>query len=148
LRKVNSADEEMKALSNLDTKKVAVFQTDSFTKVVSIQKFVTDTTATIQLTSYKPNHLKYVSNNTNDGLALFSEMYYKDGWNAYIDGKETSHFRANYALRAMNIPAGNHKIEFKFEPQVVKTGSTIALISSIGMLLAIAAGIYFVRKNN
>jgi LPXTG-motif cell wall-anchored protein len=73
-------------------------------------------------------------------------MYYKDGWNAYVDGKLSSHFRANYALRAMNIPAGNHKIEFKFEPQVVETGSMIALISSIGMLLVIAAGIYFARK--
>ena len=67
--------------------------------------------------------------------------------NAYIDGKATSHFRADYVLRAMKIPAGNHKIEFKFEPQVVKTGSTIALISTIGMLLLLAGGIYFERKN-
>ena len=141
-------DEEMKALSKFDSKKEAIVnqkEFGTFFKSAS-SSFKVDSTATLKLTSYKPNHLKYVSNNTNDGLALFSEMYYKDGWNAYVDGKATSHFRANYALRAMNIPAGNHKIEFKFEPQVVKTGSMIALISSIGMLLAIAAGIYYVRK--
>ena len=141
-------DEEMKALSKFDSKKEAIVNQNEFGiffKSAS-SSFKVDSTATLKLTSYKPNHLKYVSNNTNDGLALFSEMYYKDGWNAYVDGKATSHFRANYALRAMNIPAGNHKIEFKFEPQVVKTGSMIALISSIGMLLAIAAGIYYVRK--
>lgn len=143
-------DEEMKALSKFDSKKEAIVnqkEFGTFFKSAS-SSFKVDSTATLKLTSYKPNHLKYISNNTNDGLALFSEMYYKDGWNAYVDGKATSHFRANYALRAMNIPAGNHKIEFKFEPQVVKTGSMIALISSIGMLLAIAAGIYFGKRNN
>jgi hypothetical protein len=141
-------DEEMKALSKFDSKKEAIVNQNEFGTFFksASSSFKVDSTATLKLTSYKPNHLKYISNNTNDGLALFSEMYYKDGWNAYVDGKATSHFRANYALRAMNIPAGNHKIEFKFEPQVVKTGSTIALISSIGMLLVIAAGIYFVRK--
>lgn len=143
-----SPDEEMKALSKFDSKKEAIVNQKEFGVFFKADpsSFKVDSTATLKLTSYKPNHLKYVSNNTNDGLAIFSEMYYKDGWNAYIDGKATSHFRANYALRAMNIPAGNHKIEFKFEPQVVKTGSMIALISTIGMLLAIAAGIYFVRK--
>jgi hypothetical protein len=141
-------DEEMKALSKFDSKKEAIVNQNEFGTFFksASSSFKVDSTATLKLTSYKPNHLKYISNNTNDGLALFSEMYYKDGWNAYVDGKATSHFRANYALRAMNIPAGNHKIEFKFEPQVVKTGSTIALISSIGMLLVIAAGIYYVRK--
>ncbi|MBY0486608.1 MAG: YfhO family protein [Flavobacteriaceae bacterium] len=146
LRKVNSADEEMKALDKLDTKNVAVFLTEPFTKVIGLQKFTKDSTATIQLTSYKPNDLKYVSNNKNEGLAVFSEMYYKSGWNAYIDGKATDHFKVDYALRAMYVPAGNHKIEFKFEPQVVKTGSAIALVSSIGMLLLLVGGVYFERK--
>ena len=146
LKVVNSADEEMKALDNLDTKKEAVAQFEADSKVETPRKFVTDSTATIKLTEYLPNHLTYVSNNKNEGLAVFSEMYYKNGWNAYIDGKATSHFRADYVLRAMTIPAGNHKIEFKFEPQVVKTGSTIALISTIGMLLLLVGGIYFERK--
>ena len=148
LKKVNSADEEMKALSKLDTKNVAVFQTDPFTKVISVQKFVKDSTATIRLTSYKPNHLKYVSNNKNEGFAVFSEMYYKDGWNATIDGKKSDYIKVDYTLRGMIIPAGKHTIEFKFEPQVVKTGSTIALISFIVMLLLLIGGIYFERKKD
>ena len=79
-------------------------------------------------------------------MAVFSEMYYADGWNAYIDGNKVPHFRADYALRAMVIPAGKHQIEFKFEPQVVKTGSTIAMASSIGMVLLIVGGLYFERR--
>ena len=73
-------------------------------------------------------------------------MYYKNGWNAYIDGKNVEHLQANYVLRALLIPAGKHTVEFKFEPQVVQTGSTITLVSSIGILLLLMAGIYFERK--
>ena len=90
--------------------------------------------------------LKYKSNNKNLGLAVFSEMYYAEGWNATIDGKAASHFRADYVLRAMKIPAGKHTIEFKFEPQVVKTGSTISLISFILMILLLGGAIYFEQK--
>ena len=73
-------------------------------------------------------------------------MYYENGWKATVDGNEAKIFQVNYVLRGLQIPAGKHTIEFKFEPQVVKTGSTIALISSIGMLLLIGAGVYFERK--
>ena len=77
---------------------------------------------------------------------MFSEMYYGHGWNAYVDGNPAPHFEANYALRAMMVPAGKHVIEFKFEPQVVKTGSTIALVSFIGMIILFGIGIYTERK--
>jgi len=83
------------------------------------------------LVDYKPNYLKYESNNTNSGFAVFSENYYQEGWQAYIDGVEAAHVRVNYVLRGMDIPAGNHAIEFKFEPQIIKTGSGIALVSTI-----------------
>jgi uncharacterized membrane protein YfhO len=73
-------------------------------------------------------------------------MYYANGWKATIDGVNTPIYRVNYVLRGLQIPAGKHTIEFTFEPQVVKTGSTIALISSIGMLLLIIGGVYFERK--
>jgi uncharacterized membrane protein YfhO len=144
IKLVNSADEEMKALDSVDSKNVAVLNSKDFD--IKNTAFAKDSTATITLENYKPNYLKYVSNNSNEGLAVFSEMYYEKGWNAYIDGKKSDHIRVDYVLRSLHIPAGKHTVEFKFEPQVVKTGSTITLISSIGMLLLLVGGIYFERK--
>ena len=141
---VNSADEEMKALDSLDSKNVAIVNSKEFQ--IKNKAFAKDSSTTITLDSYKPNHLKYTSNNTNDGLAVFSEMYYGKGWNAFIDGKKVDHIRVDYVLRGLQIPAGKHSIEFKFEPQVIKTGSTITLISAAGMLLLLVGGIYFERK--
>ena len=143
---VNSPDEEMKALDSLDTKNEVIVNQKEFGAQLKNTTFVKDSLATITMNSYKPNHLKYTSTNANSGLAVFSEMYYADGWNAFIDGKKATYFRADYALRAMEIPSGKHRIEFKFEPQVVKTGSTIALISSVLMLLLLIVGIYMERK--
>ena len=146
LKMVKNVDEEMKALTNLNTKNAAVTQEEISSKFKLSKQFSKDSLATIKLTNYKPNNLKYVSNNKNEGIAVFSEMYYKDGWNAYIDGKLTDHFKVNYALRALKIPSGNHKIEFKFEPQVIKTGSTISLISSFLVLGLIGFGVYIKLK--
>ena len=73
-------------------------------------------------------------------------MYYKNGWKATIDGKETGIYRVNYVLRGLEIPAGKHTIEFKFEPKVIQTGSTITLISSIGMVFLLIGGVYLERK--
>ncbi|HEX9981117.1 MAG TPA: YfhO family protein [Flavobacterium sp.] len=145
---VNSADEEMKSLDKLDTKKTAVVNRKDFGKVLNKATFVRDSSSVITLTQYKPNYLKYTSNNSQAGLAVFSEAYYANGWNAYLDGKKQPHFRANYILRAMMVPAGRHTIEFRFEPQVVKTGSNIALISSLIMLLLIGGGIWYEAKRN
>ncbi|MCR5862297.1 YfhO family protein [Flavobacterium sp. J372] len=144
IKLVKTADEEIKAVASINTKQTAVINAEDFgSHFKDGQKmFVVDSTATIKLDEVKPNYLKYNSNNTNAGLAVFSEMYYASGWNAFIDGKPASHFQADYVLRAMNVPAGKHTIEFKFEPQVVKTGSSIALVSSILMLLLIGRGIY------
>jgi hypothetical protein len=146
LKEVNSADQAMKAMDTLDTKNVAIFQSEPFTKGIPSSKFVKDSTATIVVNLYKPNHLKYISNNKNKGFAVFSETYYKNGWKATIDGKEANILNVDYVLRGLEIPAGNHTIEFKFEPQVVKTGGAIALVSSIGMLLLLIGGIYFEMK--
>ncbi len=147
LKIVTTPDEEMKALNKMDTKISAVVNKAKFPDAVTKTTFVKDSTATIKLTAYEPNYLKYISNNANEGLAIFSEMYYAEGWNAYIDGKVSPHFEADYALRALKVPAGKHTIEFKFEPQVVKTGSTIALISFLIMLVLVGLGIYTERKN-
>ena len=149
VKEVNSADEEMKALDNLKTKEEATYQKDKFVKGKNVP-FQTgkDSTSTIELISYKPNHLKYVSNNSKNGFGVFSEMYYEKGWKATIDGKEAKIYNVNYVLRGLEIPAGKHTIEFKFEPQVVKTGSTIALISTLLMLLTIGLGIFYWRKQH
>ena len=147
---VNSANEEMKALDSLDNKNEVVMNernyVDYFKGTKFNGEFKKDSLASIQLVSYKPNQLKYVSNNSNEGFAVFSEMYYQNGWKAMIDGKEAPIYRVNYVLRGLKVPAGKHTIEFKFDPQVVKTGSTIALMSSIAMLLLIGAGVYLERK--
>ena len=144
LKTVNSADEEMKALDELDTKNVAIVNNRDFE--IKSKAFAKDSVASITLDSYKPNHLKYTSNNANEGLAVFSEMYYFNGWKASIDGKETEIFRVDYVLRGLQIPAGKHVVEFKFEPQVIHTGSTITLISSLGMLFLLIGGVYFENK--
>ena len=139
---VTTADNEMKALSNFDSKKIAITNKVEFPEISKKSNFINDSLSKIKLVNYKPNHLTYQSMNKNDGLAVFSEMYYKNGWNAYIDGKLTPHFRADYVLRALNIPAGNHTIDFKFEPQIVKTGSIVAICSFIIMLTLLFGGIY------
>ena len=142
---VNKPDDVMKALDHIDTKKVAVFNVREHEgKFRSARlKKPWDTTGTIKVVEYKPNYIKYKSDNKKDGLAVFSEIYYKNGWNAYIDGELTTHFPVDYVLRAMEVPGGQHTIEFKFEPQIVKTGSIITLASSIGMLLLLIGGVYF-----
>jgi len=90
--------------------------------------------AIIELDSYKPDHLTYKSSNPDDGFAVFSELYYKNGWQAYIDSKQVDYYRVDYALRGLFVPKGDHTIEFKFEPKVIKTGSTIQLIAFIILL--------------
>ena len=148
LIEVKSADAEIQALENLDVKKEAVVNTSRFTTINRFN-FHTDSLAAVALTDYKPNHLTYRSTNPNAGILVFSEMYYENGWNAYIDGQPKDHFRVNYVLRALNVPGGDHTIEFKFEPQVIKKGSQITLASSIVLGLIILGGIgYSLRRSS
>lgn len=142
---VNSADDEMKALDKFDSKNEAIINNKEFT-IAPETSYQKDSLAQIKLIEYKPNYIKYTSENSNKGLAVFSEIYYPKGWIATIDGKEVPIFRTDYTLRGLEIPAGKHTVEFKFKPEVVETGSTIVLISGIGMLLLIGAGIYFENK--
>lgn len=141
LEKVNSANDEMMALDSLNTRIKAVT-----TQELASSNFNVDSLSTIDILDYKPNYLKYNSNNNHDGFAVFSELYYANGWNAYIDGQLSPHYRVDYVLRGMPIPKGQHTIEFKFEPHVVKTGSTIALASSILFGILILGGIAVMRK--
>ncbi len=142
---VNSANEEMQALDSLNTKRVAVYA-KSLIKQKEI-KFPQekDSTATIVLSNYDVTTLTYQSKTAKEQFAVFSEIYYKDGWNAYVDGELTPHFRVNYVLRGMIIPAGKHTIEFKFEPKVIQQGKIISL-SSYGLLFLITIGWFFYEK--
>lgn len=139
---VKNANQEIQALDSLDVLNEAVINTKDFPNITPLS-FQKDSTATIKLLNYSPNHLTYRSINGQEAVAVFSEMYYGNGWNAYIDGIKTSHFKVNYILRAMKVPAGNHKIEFKFEPEVIKIGGTITLASSLLLGLFIIGGIGF-----
>jgi len=143
LKTVATADEEIVLLDTLNLKKQAVVQ---FGETILKSAYILDSLTSINLKSYKPNHLVYETSNSNEGLAVFSEMYYEKGWNAYIDGELTPHFRTNYLLRGLEIPKGKHIIDFKFEPQVIKTGSSIALASSVGLLLLVLGGLFYEFK--
>jgi hypothetical protein len=142
---VNNADEEIGALTDFVPSETAVYD-KRFENQVKGHLISKDSLATIELTDYKPNHLTYKSVTRKDQLAVFSEIYYDKGWNAYIDGKPAPHFRANYVLRAMIVPAGTHTIEYKFEPKVYKTGEKISLASSILLVLLALGGIGFMIK--
>ncbi len=141
LKFVNSENEELLALDNLNAKSEAVSRINELPKV-----YMKDSLASISLLKIQPNYLSYESRNKNDGFAVFSENYYADGWNAYINDELQPHYRVNYLLRGMQIPKGEHTIEFKFEPQVVETGSSLALGSSILFGLLLLGGLYYEFK--
>lgn len=147
LKMVNSANDEIKALDSLDNKHVAVFakSNNAFTPTET-KKFNVDSLASIKIVEHKPNYLKYASSNANKGLAVFSEVYYGNGWKTFIDGEETQHIRVNYTLRGLEVPEGEHEIVFKFDPDVVKTGSTIALASSVLFGLLLLGGLFYKFK--
>ena len=147
LIEVKSVDEEIKALDNMDVKNEAVVNTSRFANINRFN-FHTDSVATVALIDYKPNHLTYRASNPKAGVLVFSEMYYKNGWNAYIDGQLKDHFRVNYVLRALFVSGGDHTIEFKFEPEVIKNGSQITLASSIVLGLIVLMGIGFTVRRS
>ncbi|MEP3836543.1 MAG: YfhO family protein [Algibacter sp.] len=148
LEEVKSANDEIKALDSLDSKNKAVYMRPELLDGNIKGRYVVDSLASINLKAFTPNYLKYETNNLNDGFAVFSEIYYPKGWKTFIDGKETNHMRVNYVLRGMQIPKGVHTIEFKFDPDVVKTGSKITLASSILLGLLILGGLFYEFKKN
>jgi len=100
-----------------------------------------DSTATITMTEYSPKLMKYTSHSPVEAPAVFSEIYYPEGWVCRVDGNEVPIVRVNYLLRGAMIPAGDHSIEMSFEPKVFSTGGTYSLIGSILLLLAAGAAI-------
>jgi len=144
---VASSDEEILLLDSLDTKSKAIYTKTNEKQPILDKLYQVDSTAHIKVLEYKPNYIKYESNNAQDGFVVFSEIFYGNGWISTLDNEEVSHFRVNYALRGMPVKSGKHIIEFRFEPQVVKTGSQIALASSILFGILIMGGLFYEFKN-
>jgi hypothetical protein len=143
---VKSADEEMLAISSFDPKKVMVVH-EEFKPLIDIKKVGYDGNSFIRLTNYHPDHMTYEYSSGRDVLAVFSEIWYEKGWNAYLDGEKIPYFRADYLLRAAQLPGGNHKIEFKFEPTSYYTGEIISLIASILLILGLGYAFYTEMKS-
>ncbi|WP_027136492.1 YfhO family protein [Gaetbulibacter saemankumensis] len=149
INKVASANEEIQVLDSLDNKNKAVYTLQKHTQVIDELKpsYKVDSLANIKVLKHAPNYLKYESNNSNDGFVVFSEIYYGNGWKTFLDGKPVNHMRVNYTLRGMPVPGGKHIIEFKFDPDVVKNGSRIALASSLLLAVLLIIGLLYAFKN-
>lgn len=141
-----NADEEIKMVGEIDPAKTVVVD-KRYEKELSGFTLKMDSTATIKLIDYKANDLKYESNASSEQLAVFSEIYYNEGWNAYIDGELKPYFRGNWILRTMRIPSGKHTIEFKFKPTTYLIGEKIALGSGITLILLVITSLFMAWKN-
>ncbi len=145
---VKNADEEINALNEFSPSTEAVID-ERFKSQLEGKTFGGDSSATINLKSYKPNELVYEYNGgTTPQFVVFSEIYYDKGWDAYIDGKPADYVRCNYVLRGMLLPEGKHEIVFKFYPKSYHTGEKIALAGSILLLILVGFGIYKEIKIN
>lgn len=139
------ADEEMKAISSFDPKKEAIVDV-RYKSLIDTKKVGADPTAFIKLDSYHPDHLVYSYSAPRDVIAVFSEIYYDKGWNMYVDGVKKPYFRADYVLRAAQLEAGNHKVEFKFEPVSYYMGEKISLAGSLLLLAGLGFAFYSENK--
>lgn len=133
----------MKSLSDFNPKDTAIVDA-SFKAAVPEPVF--DSAASIKLVSYDNDDIKYATNAASNQFAVLSEVYYPAGWNAYIDGKKTTYASANYILRGISVPAGQHTIEFKFEPASFYTGQKLVYIANVLLWLSIAASIFIFWK--
>ena len=145
VKSVANANEELDALKQVALDKVAVVD-QRFQKELS-QAVAGDTLRQIKLVNYLPNELKYEVNSEKGGVVVFSEIYYP-GWRSWIDGEEVAHGRADYVLRAMQVPAGKHEIVFKFDPASLHVTETVAYVS-LALLLLLTVGLVLnqVRQN-
>jgi hypothetical protein len=139
-RLVENADEEIQALGNFNAATEAIID-KRFADQLQDFNPSSDPKASVKLTNYKPNELKYNFKSGQDELVVFSEIYYDKGWNVYVDGEKMPYFRTNYVLRGMIVPAGEHEIVWKFEPAVYYTGGTISGIASVIIILIFFAAL-------
>lgn len=145
LKFVESPNQEIKSIGVIDSKKTAVIAS-SDKKYFDGKAVQPDPAAYINLTKYQPNELEFKSQSKTPQLAVFSEIYYPYGWKFFIDEKEAPYIKADYLLRAVHVPAGNHNIRMVFEPEVIEKGKWISLICFGLFILLSGAGIYLVYR--
>lgn len=141
----NTPNEEIKSIGVINSKRTAVVASEdkSYFNNKPVQA---DTTAFINLTKYQPNELEFKSKSKTPQLAVFSEIYYPNGWKMFVDEKEVPYIKADYLLRAVHVPAGDHHIRMVFEPAVIEKGKWISLLS-FGLFIALSAfGIFWMNK--
>lgn len=138
---VDDADEEMRKLQSVNPHQVALVD-KRFESLISQRQWKTDSLAEIELITYKPDRLEYKYRSSEPGVIVFSEVYYPHGWKVEIDGKKAEHFRTNWILRGMEVPAGEHTISFRFEPDAYLAGRWTATACS-GLLVLVLLGIIF-----
>lgn len=141
IKYAENADQEMQAISSFDPKNEAIVD-KQYKTAIDEKTLGNDPASKIDLVSYSPDHMVYQSGSTASQIAVFSEIYYSKGWKMLIDGVEKPYFRANYVLRAAQIPVGNHKIEFIFHPTSYYAGEKISLAGSILLVLALGGAVY------
>ncbi|WP_028887764.1 YfhO family protein [Tenacibaculum ovolyticum] len=145
LKIVNTANKEIKALDSLNTKREAVLNSKKLTTKLPSLTYIKDTTSYINLVKNDITTLTYDVNAKENQFAVFSEIYYKDGWNAYLNGELVPHYNVNYVLRGMEIPKGKHVLEYKYEPTVISVGNIVTLFSYV-LLLLIPIGWFVIRS--
>lgn len=145
-RIVENADAEMAMLGEINPLKIAIVDKRFEQHLAAYQNPQADENAAISMTKYKPNAVTYASRSSADRLAVFSEVYYAHGWEAYVDGQPAPHFRTDWILRGMVVPAGEHTIEFKFYPNGYYSAVKVSRASSAVLLLALAGGIVFALR--
>lgn len=143
---VDNAEEEMQALNSFDPMEIAVIHKE-FKGLIDSTNVGTSRNAKIELVDYRPDHLVYEYSAPMNVIAVFSEVYYDKGWKAFVDGEEIPYFRANYVLRGAQLPGGNHKLEFKFEPRSYYMGENISLAASVILVLLLGFSIWKEQKN-
>ena len=144
IKYVNGPVEEMNALTNFNPAQTAIV--DNSFKALAGTAQNGDNAASIRLSAYDNDDVKYTSQSSVNRFAVFSEVYYPAGWNAYIDGKKTDYCKVNYVLRGMSIPAGKHTIEFKFEPAVYYKGQIFNYIAFALLLVIITGAVFYLFR--
>jgi hypothetical protein len=141
---VDGPDEEIEQLDAIDPAVQAVIDRSAF----PVEKLAYDSAGTIDLVEYRPDFLRYESSSPEEGFAVFSEIFYPEGWNAAIDGEPAEIKRVNYILRGMEIPAGDHNITFEFRPASYYTGNKIMLVFSLGTILFLFMTSYYSMRRS